>query len=116
MGRPDRTAILLELMIEHNMVQPSMSEEELLEAVEAIERQQQQQPERDDNDTIMFEFSNEFLDTVKCMEEEPVNNIMGQEEEQEQEAMPVQPFKEVTFFFCFFFVMFLFFPRTVLSQ
>ena len=111
MGRPDRTAILLELMIEHNMVQPSMSDEELLEAIEAVERQQKQ-PERDD-DTDMFEFSDEFLDTVKSMEEEPVNKIMGHEEEQEQEAMPVQPFEEVSFF-CFLFLFFLlcspFFP------
>ena len=43
MGRPDRTAILLELMVENNMVHPSMSDEELLEAVEALERQQEQQ-------------------------------------------------------------------------
>ena len=42
MGLPDRTAILVELMVEHNIVQPSMSDEELLEAVEAVERQQQQ--------------------------------------------------------------------------
>ena len=35
MGRPDRTAILLELMVENNM-----SYEELLEAIEALERQQ----------------------------------------------------------------------------
>ena len=50
--RPDRTAILLELMLEHNMVQPSMNDEELLEAVEAVQRQQQQ-PKCDDDATCL---------------------------------------------------------------
>ena len=50
MGRPDRSAILLELVVENNIVHPSISDEELLEAVEAIEMQQQQQPECYDHD------------------------------------------------------------------
>ena len=113
MVRPDRTAILLELMAENNMVHPSMSYEELLEAVEALERQQQQQPECCDDE--MFEFSDVLLDLVKRMEErgdteeeeEPVviqpDNVnterLGQE--QEQEAMTVEPL-EVSFFEFFF--------------
>ena len=68
MGRPDWTAILLDLMVENNMVHPSTSDEELLEPGEALERQQQQQqPECCDDE--MFEFSDEFLDLVKRMEE-----------------------------------------------
>ena len=67
MGRPDRTTILLELMVENNMVNPSMSDEELLEAVEALERQQQ--PECCDDEIETIEFSDEFLDLVKRMEE-----------------------------------------------
>ena len=54
-------------MVENNMVHPSMSGEELLEAIEATERQQQQQPQCYDDD--MFQFSDEFLDLVKGMEE-----------------------------------------------
>ena len=54
-------------MVENNMVQLSMSDEELLEAVEAVERQQQQQPECCDDE--MVEFSDEFLYLVKRMEE-----------------------------------------------
>ena len=79
-----------------------MSDEELLEAVKAIERQQQPECYEDE----MFEFSDEFLDLVKRMEErgdeeeeEPVviqpdaenPELLGQE--QEQEAMAVQPFE-----------------------
>ena len=118
MGRPDRSAILLELMVENNMVHPSMSDEELLEAVEALERQHQQ-PECYDGDK--FEFSDEFLDRVKLMEErgdreeeeeeeeeeehvviqpDAVNpDLLGQE--QEKQPMTVQPF-EVSFFIVFF--------------
>ena len=128
MGRRDRTAILLELMVENNM--------ELLEAVEALERQQQQQPKCSDDE--IFEFCDEFLDLVKRMEErgdtkeeeEPVviqpddvnPELLGQE--QEQEAMTVEPI-EVSFFQFFFkkikefisYVPFFWFPsRTVLSQ
>ena len=36
MGGPDRTATLLELMVENNIVRPSMTDEDLLEAVEAL--------------------------------------------------------------------------------
>ena len=97
-------------MVENNMVHPSMSDEELLEAIKAIERQQQK-PECYDDD--MFEFSGEFLDLVKCMEErgdkeeeEPVviqpdavnPELLGQE----QDAMTVQPFEVSLLFIVFF--------------
>ena len=97
-------------MVENNMVHSSMSDEELLEAVEALVRQQQQQQQPECCDDEMFEFSDEFLDLVKRMEEredteeeEPVviqpddvnPERLGQQ--QEKDAMTVEPF-EVSFF------------------
>ena len=90
------------------MVHPSMSNEELLEAVEAIERQQQQKVECYDDD--LFEFSDEFVDLVKRMEERG-------DKEKEEEPVAIQPDSvspELLLFSSFLF--FLFPPRTVLSK
>ena len=106
MERPDRTAILLEMMIDNEMVQPSMTDEELVEAVETLEKEQQKPEEVvmvDDDDDDMFEFSDEFFEAMKRWQEE--------EEEQQQQPQQEQEPCEVSFlyfFFFFFFISYLF--------
>ena len=103
MGRPDRIAILRELMIGDAMdfegpvaPFPSMTDEELLEAADAMETQHNatQQPESTDAtqqpENMAFDIVGEFLGLVE--EEEEESEVPAVEEEKRNEAfIPLNP-------------------------